>query len=232
MNHSIEAGDDTVVHMTLLKRVKFNAQQIRKGFSVPEVWRSVVFFCLAGCIIPNFSDYLYYYQMNVSNFSKLDYSLITLLGFIALLVSSFLYNSFFKSYEERCMLAVAMCINCVGSVMTLLFVLDKTFGLSPFLFVCLTSTVTDTIFLALSNLPSMVLFAKLIPSQIESSMFAMLMGLMNLSTTVLAKLLGNMYNSAIGVSNENLDDIWKLFVISTTLSVVPIGLVWLLPTKS
>lgn len=62
-------------------------------------------------------------------------------------------------------------------------------------------------------------------------MFAFLMGLLNLSTTVLSKLLGNMYNSWIGVKNDNLNDIWKLYTISTALCIVPLAFVWLLPTK-
>ena len=157
--------------------------------------------------------------------------MITLLGFVALLISSVVYNWFFKNVEERVLLSFAMLVNFLGSVMTLLYVLEITFGMPPLAFVALTSTVTDTIFLALSNLPSMVLFAKLIPPQIESSMFAVLMGLLNLSTTVLAKLLGNFYNTFIGVTNSNLDEIWKLYVIACVLSLLPLAFVWLLPKK-
>ena len=155
------------------------------------MWRSVLFFCLVGVIVPNFADYLYYYQLNISKFSKFEYSMITLLGFAALLLSSLVYNLLLKNYEERCLLGIAMLINCLGQIGTLLYVLKVTLGMSPLLFVALTSTITDTIYLAMSNLPSMVLFAKLIPSSIESSMFALLMGLMNLCTTMLSKLLGN-----------------------------------------
>lgn len=63
-------------------------------------------------------------------------------------------------------------------------------------------------------------------------MFALLMGLLNLSTTVLAKLLGNFFNYFIGVSNDNLTDIWKLFVIQTCLAAVPLTFVWLIPKKA
>lgn len=128
------------------------------------MWRSILFFSLAGLIVPNFSDYLYYYQMNVTKLSKLEYSMLALFGFVALMLSSLLYNWCFKNVEERILLSLAMIVNFLGSVMTLLYVLEKTGGIPPFVFLALTSTVTDTIFLAMSNLPSMVLFAKLIPS--------------------------------------------------------------------
>lgn len=45
----------------------------------------------------------------------------------------------------------------------------------------------------------MVLFAKMIPSNIESSMFAMLTGLMNLSNGFSSKMLGNFINGFVGV---------------------------------
>lgn len=59
----------------------------------------------------------------------------------------------------------------------------------------------------------MVLFAKMIPSNIESSMFAMLTGLMNLSNGFSSKMLGNLINSFVGVHESNLQDLWILYVI-------------------
>ena len=69
----------------------------------------------------------------------------------------------------------------------------------------MTTGVTDTLYIAFVTLPSMVLFAKLIPPNIESSMFAMLTGLVNLSNFFLAKSLGNFINSFVGVNEQNLD---------------------------
>lgn len=77
----------------------------------------------------------------------------------------------------------------------------------------------------------MVLFSKLIPSRIEASMFALMMGLLNLTNLVITKFLGNLYNKLIGVTKDNLQDIWKLMVISSVLSALPIFLIWMLPTK-
>jgi len=76
-------------------------------------------------------------------------------------------------------------------------------------FVCLTSTVTDTLYNAYTTLPAMVLFAKLIPENVESSMFAMLTGLLNFSNGFFSSELGIMYNKIIGIyyteDDNNLD---------------------------
>lgn len=78
----------------------------------------------------------------------------------------------------------------------------------------------------------MVLLAKIIPSQIETSMFAFFMGIINLFGLVIAKFIGNAYNKTfIGVTSENLDNLWKLYTIQISLSILPIFLVWILPTK-
>ena len=217
--------------MTIFQRIKFNLICIKEGLRIKELRMTLLFFVITALIVPSFGDYLYYFQLYVSHFSQFEYAMITLLGFVGTLVSSVVYNWLLKNYEERSMLGLAMMVNCVGNVMTLLYVLNITLGMKPLLFVCLTSTVTDTIQKTLSNLPCMVLFSKLIPSRIESSMFALMMGLLNLTNLVISKLLGNFYNKFVGVSKDNLQDIWKLVVISSVLSVVPITLIWMLPTK-
>ena len=78
----------------------------------------------------------------------------------------------------------------------------------------------------------MVLFAKMIPSNIESSMFAMLTGLMNLSNGFSAKMLGNLINIFVGVEDNNLNDLWILYTIQAVCSLAPLLFIWLVPNKA
>ena len=77
----------------------------------------------------------------------------------------------------------------------------------------------------------MVLFAKMIPSNIESSMFAMLTGLMNLSNGFSSKMLGNLINMFVGVHESNLKDLWILYIIQASCSLLPLAFIWLVPTS-
>lgn len=77
----------------------------------------------------------------------------------------------------------------------------------------------------------MVLFAKMIPSNIESSMFAMLTGLMNLSNGFSSKMLGNFINIFVGVREESLEQLWILYVIQAACSLLPLLFIWLVPKK-
>ena len=129
------------------------------------------------------------------------------------------------------MMIVACFINMVGAVTTVLYTRKITFGLRPLAFVVMTTTVTDTLYNAYTTLPGMVLFAKLIPESVESSMFALLTGLTNLSNLFLSKELGIFINSFVGVNEKNLDRIWELYAIQAGCCFVPMFFVWLLPNR-
>lgn len=62
-------------------------------------------------------------------------------------------------------------------------------------------------------------------------MFAMLTGLMNLSNGFTAKILGNIINMFVGVKEENLNDLWILYVIQAACSLLPLAFIWLVPSK-
>ena len=98
------------------------------------------------------------------------------------------------------MMAIACLTNLIGAFGSLLFLRNIMFGIDPYWFCIMTSCVADVLYNAFVNLPGMVLFAKLIPANIESSMFAMLTGLMNFSNLFAAKMLGNYINTFFGVT--------------------------------
>ena len=81
----------------------------------------------------------------------------------------------------------------------------------------------------------MVLFAKLIPENVESSMFAMLTGLLNFSNLFASKELGIFVNNFVGIyyteTDNNLTAVWKLYLIQAFCCCTPLFFVWLLPTK-
>lgn len=95
--------------------------------------------------------------------------------------------------EYRLMMVVACFINTFGSAMSVLFGLGYYLG-HPFWFAIFSSTVTDVLYFCFSNLPLQVLFAKLVPERIESSLYAFSTGLMNLAYLFLAPNLGNLIN--------------------------------------
>lgn len=134
------------------------------------------------------------------------------------------------------MMITACLINMIGAGTTVLYTTNTTFGLPPLAFVCLTSTVTDTLYNAYTTLPAMVLFAKLIPENVESSMFAMLTGLLNFSNLFASKELGIainklFFNVYYNETTNNLNEVWKLYCCQIGCCVIPMCFVWLLPNR-
>jgi glucan phosphoethanolaminetransferase (alkaline phosphatase superfamily) len=77
----------------------------------------------------------------------------------------------------------------------------------------------------------MVLFAKLIPEQIEASLFALLSGLTNFST-MFSMILGNFFNIFVGCNIDTLEETtWKLYLIQAICALIPLLFVWLVPMR-
>jgi len=148
------------------------------------------------------------------------------------------YNAFLKEKEFTYMRVAACLANCFGAVMTMFYCRGFTFGIPGFLYLMMTSTVTDTLYQTFNTLPLMILFAKIIPEKIEASLFAFLMGLSNLSYMFLSGNLANLINILFVHIDYNPDDpasldrVWELYAIQASLSLVPLLFLWLIPNRA
>lgn len=123
-----------------------NLVEIKNGFAIKELYRSVLFFLLLGAVIPSFADYFYYYQMDVTGFTKWDYAMFGVLGNVCLFIGTLAYQWFLKNKEIRCMMVMACLTNLIGAAGSLLFTRDIMFGLDPYMFMIVSSTVADVLY--------------------------------------------------------------------------------------
>ena len=116
--------------------------------------------------------------------------------------------------------------------MTMLFCLDIYLGLPKFLYMSMTETVVDTVHYAFVTMPILVLYAKIIPEKIESAMFALTMGIINLCNYFIAPNWGNLINLwFVHADSENLDNTWKLYIFQSVLTLIPLFFIKLVPTR-
>lgn len=88
------------------------------------------------------------------------------------------------------------------------------FGIDDIIFIVFTSIITDTLAMAFSHMPTMVLMAKITPSHIEATVFAILTGISNFSSFVISPLVGVIINRLfVNVTAQNLDDYYILVFI-------------------
>jgi hypothetical protein len=77
----------------------------------------------------------------------------------------------------------------------------------------------------------MVLFAKIIPKNVEATCFAFLTGTINLMGT-LSGIIGAWINEKfVGVTQEDMSGYWKLLAIMYTTSLIPILFLSLIPSR-
>ena len=218
--------------MSLGERIKVNFVEIKKGFQIREFHRAVYYFMLLGALVPSFADYFYYYLTEITGITKFQYAMVSVVSYVCLFSAAILYNSCLRSSEVRSMMVLACFTNLFGAVSSLLFIEGIMFGMSPYIFVCVTSAVSEVLYNVFVVLPSQVLFAKMIPSNIESSMFAITTGLTNFANLFASKQLGNLINMYFGVDNENLaEEFWKLYAVQCMMCLLPLLFIWLLPTR-
>jgi hypothetical protein len=155
-------------------------------------------------------------------------------SYVTLITGSLMFNVFLKEKEFTFMMIMASLTNCIGAITTMLFCRGIYFGMPKFLYICFTSTVTDTLYQCFNTLPLMVMFAKLIPERVEASLFAFLTGLSNLCNLFLSGNLGNLINIWVGVTEDKQsleDNTWKLYAIQAVCSLIPLCFIWLIPTR-
>jgi len=157
-----------------------------------------------GSTIPSFSTFMYYYMTDVVGISQVVYSWLSVISYFCLFLSVGMYQALLKEVDIRWMMFMGLLINMVGAASSVMFVKGYYLGMPPVVFLIMSTSITDTLYGAYTQLPGMVLFAKIIPESVESSMFALLTGLINLSNLFAAPELGVLINSFVGVTSENL----------------------------
>lgn len=195
INKSLESNQTDMVKMSFGARTKLVFKEIGSGLQIKELYTSLIYQGILGSVVPSFDTFLYYYYSNVIGFTNMTYAWLQLIGQFSIIPGAVLFSVVFKAKEFRFLLTLACIINIFGALASAAFCSGHTLGLSNFLFVVFSSTVTNTLYMSYVNLPFSVLFAKIIPEKIESSLFAFSTGLANLSNLFIAPNLGVAINA-------------------------------------
>ena len=69
IDKSLEDNAQDLVQMSLWQRTKYVFREVGFGLSLKELYSAVIFQTILGATVPNFSAYLYYYQIYVTGFT-------------------------------------------------------------------------------------------------------------------------------------------------------------------
>jgi BT1 family len=141
---------------------------------IPESYRSILFFVLLGFTVPRFDDFMYYFKTGPAGFSQFTYSLLSLIGAIALVLGIGIYERYFKQTEPRIIIGAAFALTVVSSFFDMCFVLrwNLIIGVPDLVWVICSSTAMGTLIFAFMIMPPGVLFAKITPAYAEATIYA------------------------------------------------------------
>ena len=196
----------------------------------------LLYVIIRGLLNPSFSSFWYYYVTKIKEFSQFFIGMMSMLGYVALLTGSILYQVVFAKREFRTVMILENMLSTFGGLLGVVFILDlhKKIGLSDEVYYAIQSMFLEALSMSFFDLPIMVLFAKITPKNIEGTVFALLTGLINLGSGVLSPLTGSIIDDLfVHVTRENLtnDNMVILAWIETVMALLPNLFILLIPTR-
>ena len=166
--------------------LKHNLKEVGEAFKLREFRNINIFILLTGFLVPSFNSFEYYFFMDILNISMFTYSMLTVLGFAALLIGTQIYSIWFCEFEYRSMIIIDAVINILMQPLSfiLVFRLNLKWGLPDLALIMFSGSVADAFKQCLVVLPITVLMAKICPKRIEATSFAVLAGIAHLRSTI------------------------------------------------
>lgn len=150
-------------------------------------------------------------------------------GAIGSLLGVLLYQNVFRSHPFRGVLFWSQLLYGASSLLDLVLVLrlNLKFGVPDYIFVVMDEAVSRMI-ARLKWMPLLVISSKLCPSGIEGTFFALLMSIDHIGMLT-SSWAGSILLLALNVTRTGFDNIWVAILIRSTLRLLPIGLLFLIP---
>jgi Na+/melibiose symporter-like transporter len=104
MNKEIDTEGQLRSDLPKKQEFWMNMGRLKDALKTPSIYKTLLYFVLCGMLVPTFSDVNYFFQLNVLEFSKLTYSMLTLISFFSLLFGTMFYNKFLQDWEFRTLL--------------------------------------------------------------------------------------------------------------------------------
>lgn len=203
-----------------------------QAFQQPVIWRPMAWFFLAHVTVPNLSTVLFYYQ---TEFLKLEASFLgtsRVVGWVGLMIGTFIYNRFFKTMKLRKILLFAHVGLALLTTLDMILVsrINVSFGISDKVMVLSGSALADAIN-QLKFMPFLILSGQLCPPGIEGTLFALFMSINNFGST-LGSFVGAGLASFLNINSGSFDNLLLGIAIQVVCIFIPVALLFLIPKEA
>ena len=161
-----------------------------------EIYLLIIFFIVKALMNPTFSEFTYFFLLNVVGISKFMFALLVLIAQICHVIGALVYKAWCRGVDTRCMVLAAFIVGSTSAFFQVIFSKrwNLEWGIPDMAFLLFTDVVSEVVSTLLYTLPILALFAKITPRKIEGTIFATLTGIMNFCSTVISPGMGTLIN--------------------------------------
>lgn len=216
----------------LLQSLKMAGYTLFKAFRQPIILRPMAWFFLAQVTMPNLGTVMFYYQTEVLNLEASFLGTARVIGWIGLMIGTFIYNRFLKQMKLR---KILMFAHVALSLLTLLDIVlvsrtNVSLGISDQTMVLFGSALSDAIN-QFKFMPFLILSGHLCPPGIEGTLFALFMSINNLGATIGA-FFGAGLASVLSISSGSFDNLSIGIAIQVICTFMPVAFLFLIPKEA
>lgn len=227
-----EKDRDVSFGLQWFRSFKMAVNTLFKAFRQPIILRPMAWFFLAQVTIPNLSTVMFYYQTQVLNLEASFLGTARVIGWISLMLGTFIYNRFLKKMKLRRILMFAHVALSLLTLVDIVLVsrLNVPLGISDETLVLFGSALSDAVN-QFKFMPFLILSGHLCPPGIEGTLFALFMSINNLGSTI-GSFVGAGLASFLNISSGSFDNLSFGIAIQVICTFLPVFFLFLIPKEA
>lgn len=169
-------------------------------------------------IAPNYAEFYTYYLQTELNYTPKQFAWMTVSGSLSFLLATITFNRVLTNKPPASIIIIGL----IGTYVCRLAQLFVVFNIFPYFWIVLLDGVAESFFGTLILMPLLVIVAESCKNGIEGSLYAMMMAISNLSTT-LGNWFGTIVGYIFGVSRTNFNNLsWFIIICATLELLIPL----------
>lgn len=223
--------EEPVQETSNFQTVWHQVKQLKAAFSQRVIWMPALFLFLWQST-PSADSAFFFFTTNDLGFEPEFLGRVRLVTSLAALIGIAIFQRFLKAVPFRVIFAWSTVLASLGGMTTLLLVthVNRSFGINDQWF-SLGDSAILTVMGQIAFMPILVLSARLCPAGVEATLFALLMSIVNLAG-LLSHELGALLTHWLHVTETDFENLWLLVTITNLTTLLPLPLLFLLPSAS
>lgn len=211
--------------------VKTQLSQLKAAISQKSIWLPTAFLFIWQAT-PTADSAFFYFTTNELGFQPEFLGRVRLVTSLASLVGIWLFQRFFKAVPFRRIFVWTTILSSLLGMSALLLVThaNRAIGIDDHWF-SLGDSLILTVMGQLAFMPVLVLAARLCPSGVEATLFAVLMSVSNIAG-MLSYELGAVLMHWLNITESNFENLWLLVTLTNLSTLLPLPFIHWLPGDS